>query len=129
MSEKRDVERVLESTRDEILHCIEYASTIEAKKAWYYTHLGEIEMAFFLGLISNDRSQELHEEWKTHLPTLELATQSHERADAHKSSHSIIYAREEKEKNAEESDTKAEVEMPRAFVWVSPRGSSAEVII
>ena len=67
----KDVKEVLTSTRAEALRSIESAgSSYGTKNAWYYTHVGEIEMAFFLGLISDKEFSELKEEWKTHQPKI-----------------------------------------------------------
>ena len=61
-------EEIIEATRQEVAGQIERSSTIEAKKAWYYTHCGELEMCRFLGLISADRLHELETAWKEYRP-------------------------------------------------------------
>lgn len=62
-------EEVLERTREECLLAISNASTYGGKLAWYYTHCGEIEMVFQLGLITRDQFEVLHEDWRQHMPT------------------------------------------------------------
>ena len=65
----KDTKEVLTSTRAEALRSIDNPkSSIETKKAWYFTHCGEIEMCFFLELISDEEFAELIEEWSTHRP-------------------------------------------------------------
>ena len=68
--EREKVEKVLNDTRAEALKAIENPDgTLECKKAWYHSHEGEIEMAWFLGLISERVKDWLKEEWLTHKPT------------------------------------------------------------
>lgn len=62
-----DAETVLETTRGECLRGMESAN-MDARKAWYYTHCGEIEMAGFLGAITNERMNALESEWREHRP-------------------------------------------------------------
>ena len=65
----KDVKEVLATTRAEALRSIENPSSkIETKKAWYFTHCGEIEMCFFLELITDKEFTELIEEWSAHRP-------------------------------------------------------------
>lgn len=69
MAEKRNVEDVLESTKAECLRGISNSHSYGGMHAWYYTHCGEIEMAYNLGLITQDRFDELRKEWDEHHPT------------------------------------------------------------
>lgn len=69
METKRNVEEVLESTKAECLRMVQEAKTYGGRQAWYYTHCGEIEMAFNLGLISQERFDQLSREWKECKPT------------------------------------------------------------
>lgn len=62
-------EAVLKSCREECLREMQ-SKNPGVQRAWYYTHMGEIEMAFNLGLISSDRNTELHQEWREHCPSL-----------------------------------------------------------
>ena len=64
MEVKRNVEEVLESTKAECLRGIEGSKTYGGRQSWYYTHCGEIEMAYNLGLISQERFDELRAEWR-----------------------------------------------------------------
>ena len=65
----KDVKEVLENTKAEALRSIDNPeSTIDTKKAWYYCHCGEIEMCFFLELITDKDFAELIEEWSNHRP-------------------------------------------------------------
>ena len=57
-------EEILENTKQEALRGIQQAGNTQARLAWWYTHVGEIEMTKFLGLITEDRRSELMEEWK-----------------------------------------------------------------
>ena len=57
-------EETIEATRQEVTNQIERCSGHESKLAWYYTHIGEIEMCRFLGLITEDRRRKLEAEWK-----------------------------------------------------------------
>ena len=65
----RNVEDVLESAKTECLRHIIGSELVSTKKAWYYTHCGEIEMAFNLGLISQERFNKLRADWRDYQPT------------------------------------------------------------
>ena len=64
-----NVEEVLKRTREECLRGINSAHSYGGRSAWYYTHCGEIEMVFHLGLIAQERFEALNEEWHRHKPT------------------------------------------------------------
>ena len=68
----KDAEKVLETTKAECLRMIQEARLQESRLAWYYTHMGEIEMATMLGLISGARGVELRREWAEHRPSPEV---------------------------------------------------------
>lgn len=69
MKEMRDAKKILNDTRKEALYIIEKPGvSLEAKVAWYYTHIGEIEMAYFLGLIDEKELGERKREWSEHRP-------------------------------------------------------------
>lgn len=57
-------EEILETAKQEAIRGIEQAKSTHAKIAWWYTHVGEIEMTKFLGHITEERRAELMEEWK-----------------------------------------------------------------
>jgi len=67
MNENINVEAVLNTTRAECLRGMESAN-MDAQMAWYYTHCGEMEMASFLGAITNERMNALEREWRDHKP-------------------------------------------------------------
>lgn len=68
MNTTRNVEEVLASTKAECMREIAGAKSYGGRLAWYYTHCGEIEMTFNLGLISRERFDELNADWKEHRP-------------------------------------------------------------
>ena len=57
-------EEILETAKQEAIRGIERAESTHAKIAWWYTHVGGIEMTKFLGHITEERRAELMEEWK-----------------------------------------------------------------
>ena len=71
-----NVEKVLAETREEVLRHMDRSDPFyqgmnldrDFYMAWYFTHVGEIEMAFHLGLITQARCRELKKEWETHHP-------------------------------------------------------------
>lgn len=60
----RNAERVLEGMKQESLRMIREARTEACRKAWYQSHLGSIDFARQMGLISEERRAELYEEFK-----------------------------------------------------------------
>ncbi len=70
---EKNIEQILQTTKEECLRGME-SQNQNTRHAWYYTHIGEIEMAFFLGLISSERNLELHEEWEAHKPASQEET-------------------------------------------------------
>lgn len=67
MSEKINAEAILTRTRAECLRGMESVN-MDARMAWYYTHCGEMEMASYLGAITNERMNALENEWREHKP-------------------------------------------------------------
>ena len=67
MDKNINAESVLRTTRAECLRGMESAN-LDSRMAWYYTHCGEIEMASYLGAISNERMNALEDEWREHKP-------------------------------------------------------------
>ena len=66
-AEVNSAEEILKSTHQEASRIVDNPeASRDVRMAWYFTHMGEMEMAMFLGLIDEDRWQELAEEWKTH---------------------------------------------------------------
>lgn len=59
----QDVETLLASMRAETVREIERAGSDGAKSAWYWTHIGALDMARQLDLISDQRRQELYAEF------------------------------------------------------------------
>lgn len=65
----KSAKEVLRRTRFETMQIVDNPdASIEGRKAWYYTHLGEIEFARFMELITDKEMRELEDEWKTHNP-------------------------------------------------------------
>ena len=69
MLEKINIEDILSAARLECLRGMENAHSYGGRSAWYYTHCGEIEMAFNLGLLTQERFDELNRQWHEHQPT------------------------------------------------------------
>ena len=67
MNENINAEAILTRTRAECLRGMESAN-MDARMAWYYTHCGELEMASYLGAITNKRMNALEDEWREHKP-------------------------------------------------------------
>ena len=66
-TEVNSAEKILKSTHQEASRIVDNPEADrDARMAWYFTHMGEMEMAKFLGFISEDRRAELAAEWKTH---------------------------------------------------------------
>lgn len=61
----KDAETILAMTREECLRNMQ-SENEKTRRAWFYTHCGEIEMAGFAGLITIERMNELESEWFTH---------------------------------------------------------------
>ncbi len=65
----RSALEILKSTRFEAAQIVDNPeASRDARLAWYFTHMGEIEMSWFLGLINDVEMRELENEWKTHHP-------------------------------------------------------------
>ena len=79
---KRDVEAVLEGMRAESERGIATSSSYAAKIAWYWCHIGAIDLAFQLGLIDNERRQELYDGFKPLKPAApDMSKPSDDRQD------------------------------------------------
>lgn len=64
-----NVEKVLGSMKKESLHMIETSEKEQVKKAWYYSHLGSIDLARETGLITEERRMQLYREFDKALKT------------------------------------------------------------
>jgi hypothetical protein len=65
----KSAKEILRSTRFEAMQIVDNPdASIEGRKAWYYTHLGEIEFARFMDLLSEEEMRQLEDEWKKHFP-------------------------------------------------------------
>lgn len=60
----KEAEELLESMKKESIYYIQVSEEIASKKAWYYSHLGSLDFARMIGLISEDRRRELEMEFK-----------------------------------------------------------------
>lgn len=61
----KDIEKILYNTRREAENTIKSINpnaTRDCRVAWYWTYIGEIDMAVHLGLITNERRKELYAE-------------------------------------------------------------------
>lgn len=68
-----DVEKRLASMKEEAVWEIERAKSPEAKLAWYWSHIGALDLARQLDFITEARRQELcddFKQYKPHLPAL-----------------------------------------------------------
>lgn len=59
----KEAEELLESMKKESVYYIQSSEGINVKKAWYYSHLGSLDFARQMGLISEERRQELYREF------------------------------------------------------------------
>lgn len=59
----KTAEELLEAMKNESLRMIEATHVLSAKNAWYYSHLGSLDFARQMGLISEERRQELYQEF------------------------------------------------------------------
>ena len=66
-----DTEEIIYAARGECLRNMESPNML-TRMAWYYTHCGELEMASFLGAITNERMNALESEWREHKPIPEI---------------------------------------------------------
>ncbi len=58
-----NVEKVLGVMKKESVHCIKTSDKEQVKKAWYYSHLGSIDLARQMGLITEERRKQLYREF------------------------------------------------------------------
>lgn len=58
-----NAEKVLSAMKRESLHVINSSDNEQTKKAWYYSHLGSLDFARQIGLISEKRRLELYKEF------------------------------------------------------------------
>lgn len=63
-----DVEKRLASMKEEAVREIGRAKSPEAKLAWYWSHIGALDLARQLDFITEARRQELYEEFKRYKP-------------------------------------------------------------
>lgn len=56
-------EEHLEAMKEEALRRIQGTKDLSVKKAWYYSHLGSLDFAREIGVISTERQQELYKEF------------------------------------------------------------------
>lgn len=69
-----NIEVKLESMRSEAERCIcNPESSYAARTAWYWTHLGALDLARQLGLITEERRQQLYDEFKPLKPREEVS--------------------------------------------------------
>lgn len=54
-----DIEAILEGMKQETIRMVEQSESTASKAAWYWTHIGALDMARQLGLIAEERRQEL----------------------------------------------------------------------
>ncbi len=71
MSHDNNVEELLALMKDETIRGIRQASSYSARVAWYWTHIGAIEMARQLDLITEERQQELEQDFRAFKPEKE----------------------------------------------------------
>ncbi len=62
-----EAEKLLEAMKKEAVNMIKSTGFQETKKAWYHSHLGSIDFARQMGLISEKRRQQLYKEFKEEL--------------------------------------------------------------
>ena len=60
---QKKAEAILETMKNESLRMIHSTETSSTKNAWYYSHLGSLDFAKQMGLISEERRQELYREF------------------------------------------------------------------
>lgn len=60
----KKAEEHLEAMKAESLRMIQATKDPSVKKAWYYSHLGSLDFAKEMGLISEERRQELYREFR-----------------------------------------------------------------
>lgn len=60
----KNAEELLESMKQETVNMIKSAGIQETQKAWYHSHLGSIDFARQMGLITEKRRQQLYKEFK-----------------------------------------------------------------
>ena len=59
----KTAEELLEAMKTESLRMIKSTHVLSVKNAWYYSHLGSLDFARQMGLISEERRQELYREF------------------------------------------------------------------
>lgn len=67
----KDVETLLKGMKEETERMIQTSSHHGSKVAWYWSHIGAIDMAFQLGLITDERRRELYAEIEKSKPSPE----------------------------------------------------------
>lgn len=66
----RDVDQVLAEDHERTVWVLAHTRGMskEAILSWWFEHIGRIDMAYEMGLITEERFCELCEEWETHYP-------------------------------------------------------------
>ena len=59
--------------KEESVREIEQCAGYSSKVAWYWSHVGALDMASQLGLITDDRRQALYAEFRQYNPAMEGA--------------------------------------------------------
>lgn len=62
-----EAEKLLEAMKQETVHMIKSTGNQETRKAWYHSHLGSIDFARQMGLISEERRRQLYKEFNAEL--------------------------------------------------------------
>lgn len=65
--EQEDARAVLERMKEESVRMVRQAETEGAKKAWYYSHLGSIDFARQIGVITEEERNELYYKFRGEL--------------------------------------------------------------
>ena len=66
-----NAEKLLALMKDEAVRGIQADVSMGSKAAWYWSHVGALDMARQLGFITEDRRQELYEDFRQFNPLLE----------------------------------------------------------
>lgn len=62
-----DAEKLLEAMKKEAINMIKSSGIQETQKAWYHSHLGSIDFARQMGLITEQRRMQLYKEFEKEL--------------------------------------------------------------
>lgn len=69
--EKSKAEKVLDSMKKEAVHMIKSSENQEVRKAWYQSHLGSIDFARQMGLITEGRRKQLYREFEKEITAVQ----------------------------------------------------------